>query len=81
VVRIVCFGGQTNGTIPQVTQILWPAVLSFISQRFGTYRGQKAEHQHWDSFGKYLWERLSGDNVPNVEEIAKGWEAKCPCWP
>ncbi len=81
VVRIVCFGGQKNGTLPRVTQVLWPDVLSFVNQRFQTYRTEKAEHQHWDSFGKYLWERLSGDNVPNVEEIARGWEAKCPCWP
>jgi hypothetical protein len=81
VVRIVCFGAQTNGAIPQVTQILWPDVLSFISQRFGTYRGQKAEHQHWDSFGAHLWDTLSGDVIPNVTSIVDGWKAKCPCWP
>ncbi len=81
VVRIVCFGGQTNGTLPHVTQILWPDVLSFISQRFGTYRAQKAEHQHWDSFGAYLWDCLSGDVVPSVAAIVDGWKAKCPCWP
>ncbi|HEV2522123.1 MAG TPA: hypothetical protein VGT24_07045 [Candidatus Acidoferrales bacterium] len=81
VVRIICFGGKPNGTLPKVTQILWPNVVSFINQRFQTYLGDKAEHQHWDSFGQYLWVRLSGNYVPTVDDIARGWEAKCPCWP
>ncbi len=81
VFRIVCFGSQTNGTLPRVTQVMWPDVLSFISQRFGTYQAQKAEHQHWDSFGAYLWDNLSRGVVPNVTAIVEGWKAKCPCWP
>jgi hypothetical protein len=80
VVRIVCFGAQRNGTLPRVTQILWPDVLSFFNQRFREYQAQKAEHQHWDSFGNYLWERLSEDVVPDVVDIVDGWKAKCPCW-
>ena len=80
-IRIVCFGAQTNGTLPRVTQVLWPDVLSFFNQRFRKYRAQKAEHQHWDSFGKYLWDRLSGDVVPDVTDIVEGWKAQCSCWP
>jgi hypothetical protein len=81
VIRIVCFGDKRNGTLLHVTQILWPDVLSFVSERFKTYSAEKAEHQHWDSFGAYLWDSLSGDAVPNVTVIVDGWKAKCPCWP
>ena len=80
-IRIVCFGSKTNGRLPRVTQVLWPVVPSFINRRFKTYLDQKAEHQHWDTFGKYLWDRLSGDVIPEVKDIVKGWEAQCNCWP
>jgi hypothetical protein len=71
-IRIVCFGSKTNGTLARVTQVLWPDVLSFINRRFETYLRLKAEHQHWDSFGKYLWDRLGGDVIPEVKDIVKG---------
>ena len=80
-IRIVCFGSKANGKLARATQVLWPDVLSFINRRFKTYLDHKAEHQHWDSFGKYLWDRLSGDVIPEVTDIVKGWEAQCPCWP
>jgi len=78
VFRIVCFGSHTNGTLPLVTQVMWLDVISFINQRFEIYRAEKAEHQHWDSFGIYLWDNLSGDVVPNFTAIVDGWKAKCP---
>jgi len=81
VIRMICFGSQSNGRLHAVTQILWPDALSFINQRFQTYKAEKADHQHWDAFGKYLWNRLSVDAVPAVTDLVKGWEGKCPCWP
>ena len=81
VVRIVCFGGLENSALPGVTQILWPDVLRFVSRRFRTYKLEKADHQHWDSFGRYLWEKLIEGEVPNVRDITDCWKARCPCWP
>lgn len=81
VVRIVCLGAKRNRTLAGVTQILWSDVILFINHRFQAHQAQKAEHQHWDSFGKYLWDKLSGDVVPSVTDILDGWKAKCPCWP
>jgi len=81
VFRIVCFGSRINKKLPRVTQVMWPDVLAFLNERFGTYKAEKAEHQHWDSFGAYLWDNLSGDVVPNVNAIVDGWKAKCRCWP
>jgi hypothetical protein len=75
-VRIVCFGSKMNGRLGGVTQILWCDALSFINQRFRTYRDQKVEHQHWDSFGQYLWERLTRDDVPGVEEMVRGCQVR-----
>ena len=83
VVRIICFGGKRNGTLREVTQVLWPDVISFMMTRFRTYEQEKADHQHWDSFGRYLWDRLISDRQPQptVEGVVTGWETKCPCWP
>lgn len=80
-VRVVCFGRKQNGSLPNVTQILWPHVLDFIHRRFVTYRDDKADHQHWDQFGKYLWEALARNGVPDVTQIVQGWKDQCCCWP
>lgn len=80
-VRVVCFGRVRNQKLRYVTQIIWPEVLSFMAGRFRVYRDEKADHQNWDSFGKYLWERLDGNALPSVVEIVDGWKARCPCWP
>lgn len=80
-VRIVCFGARTNQELPEVTQILWPDAISFIHRRFHQYRADKADHQHWDSFGRYLWGRLAGDGIPTIGDIVAGWKGRCPCRP
>ncbi len=81
IIRIVCFGSQPNGKLAHVTQVLWPDVLSFINRRFRTYIDKKAEHQHWDSFGQYLWGKLIGDVVPDITDIRDGWKTQSPRGP
>jgi hypothetical protein len=80
-VRIVCFGQSESEGLHDVTQILWPQAISFIADRFQTYVGEKADHNHWDSFGKFLWQKLSGGQLPSVEELADDWKKTCPCYP
>lgn len=81
VVRIVCFGQSKNNNLQNLTQILWPQVISFIGNRFQTYMGEKADHDQWDLFGKFLWKELSDGKLPSVDEIVKNWKKACPCWP
>lgn len=56
---LLCLGGCRNGAIahrfPNVPQILWGDILSFIYRRFAEYRTQKANHRQWDSSGRLLW--------------------------
>jgi hypothetical protein len=81
VVRIVCFGQTGNRGLQNVTQVLWPQVISFIGDRFRIYEGEKADHSHWDSFGQFLWNKLRDGNPPNVNQLIAAWKAACPCWP
>lgn len=81
VVRVLCFGKSENKRLHGVTQILWPQVVSFIGNRFRTYAIEKADHNHWDSFGKFLWRELSGDKQPSVEQLSEDWKRVCRCWP
>jgi hypothetical protein len=81
VVRILCFGQSINTKLDGVTQILWPDVISFIGNRFQGYAVEKSDHNHWDSFGKFLWSQLADGTVPTVDQLATNWKATCPCWP
>ncbi|MBI1955224.1 MAG: hypothetical protein HYS38_02410 [Acidobacteria bacterium] len=57
---LACFGESANSEIkkkfPQIPQILWDKVLTFIYNRFITYPNQKASHPQWDDAGKALWD-------------------------
>lgn len=59
-VVLMCFGNEASdevkGRCPDVPQILWPEVLSFIYQRFENYRREKVAHDQWDDNGKALWD-------------------------
>ena len=41
---------------PEVPQISWNEILSFIHLRFQSYRQQKSAHVQWDDCGKLLWD-------------------------
>lgn len=81
VLRIMCFGQSENGKLSDVTQILWPQVIAFIGSRFETYAVEKADHNHWDSFGKFLWNELSEGKLPSVDQLVADWKKTCPCYP
>jgi len=57
---LACFGVATNPEIaknfPDIQQILWDKVLTFIYNRFRKYRVQKASHGQWDEAGRALWD-------------------------
>ena len=68
---LVCFGDWQNKHLalkyPDVPQITWKHILSFVYERFREYRYQKASHPQWDQNGKNLWE--SAHNSSNLEDF------------
>lgn len=56
-IAFCCIGDQYNHDIglPNVLQITWDQVLSFIFRRFSNYRNRKYDHPQWDENGKLLW--------------------------
>lgn len=59
IVSHVCIGREVDPEIsealPEVPQITWEQAIGFIYDRFGQYRGPKADHSQWDSYGRFLW--------------------------
>jgi hypothetical protein len=81
IIRMVCFGNEKDQSLRDVTQILWPGVILFIGSRFHQYEADKADHDHWDRFGKFLWDSLKNGQTPTFTELVDGWHRKCQCWP
>jgi len=58
-ISLLCVGDQQNRDIeteyPDVPQITWDLILSFIYTRFRAYRRQKSAHPQWDECGQLLW--------------------------
>lgn len=68
-ISLMCLGREHNPDIadryPQVPQILWPEILTFIYRRFKEYRHQKVSHPQWDEQGHALWnesQRIRDEN-------------------
>lgn len=59
VVSLCCLGRTENdgfrAKFPQMPQLIWDDVLSFIHKRFRLYEEQKCSHEHWDETGHILW--------------------------
>ena len=59
---LACFGETANSDIgknfPDIPQILWDKVMTFIYNRFRKYPDQKASHGQWDEAGRDLWDRV-----------------------
>lgn len=57
---LACFGETANPYIgknfPDIPQILWDKVLTFVYNRFREYQDQKASHGQWDGAGRDLWD-------------------------
>ena len=56
---LFCVGNQINRDLqrkyPNVPQITWDNILSFIYNRFEKYKDPKSAHTQWDSTGQQLW--------------------------
>lgn len=58
-VSVLCLGDEDNPDLarqmPELIQVNWTRVLSFMYRRFERYRNRKAEHDQWDGIGHLLW--------------------------
>ncbi len=65
-ISLICIGERTNDILkqqyPQVKQITWPEVFSFMFERFKAYPQQKSSHPQWDKNGKALWNACKVSN-------------------
>ena len=56
---LCCLGNRESGHIasgrPDVPQIVWGHVATFIYRRFDTHFETKRSHPQWDGFGQHLW--------------------------
>jgi len=80
-VRLFAIGADKNNLIPEmVVQLTWDELLEFIHCRFSEYRRQKAQHEQWDSDGKWLYERSTGlsrdEFVSTVQEAMDKFVSK-----
>jgi len=70
-VRFLALGEQVNEDLreshPDALQITWYQVLTFIYQRFQSYRGLKWDHPQWDRAGRFLWEAAA--QLHDVQEF------------
>jgi hypothetical protein len=56
-VRLFAIGSKRNDNLlPKIVQLIWDEILEFIYNRMTTYREHKAQHDKWDSVGKYLYQ-------------------------
>lgn len=65
---LMCFGRHRNVEIaeryPEVQQVLWGDVLTFIHRRFWGYRREKQSHGQWDADAKNLWDVVKRHRDP-----------------
>lgn len=70
-IRLVAVGAlqcaDLSTRFPEVTQLVWPEILTFIWGRFYTYRRQKAQADQWDEQGRQL--KSMADSINNPEEF------------
>jgi hypothetical protein len=62
---------------PRLQQLLFEDILSFIYQRFRTFRDQKREHQHWDEMGDFLYRAAQRPrDAFNLDNLEVSWGAE-----
>ncbi len=59
-ITLLCLGQTVNPEIenkyPQILQVTWDRVFSFIFRRFHDYSNQKSSHGQWEANGLALWD-------------------------
>lgn len=73
-IRLVAIGRDRSDDLainyPEVSQLLWPSMLSFIWQRFHRYRQQKTQVDQWNGTGKIL-KRLADGHRHSMENFVE----------
>jgi hypothetical protein len=73
-IRLVAIGRNQDAELatkfPEVSQLLWSDMLSFIWQRFDRYRQQKTQVDQWDGEGRKL-KRLTDEHHRSCEEFIR----------
>jgi hypothetical protein len=70
-ISLVCIGESYNNRVqkdkPDIPQILWEQVKTFIYERFWQYKEEKVSHPQWDSDGQRLWNHA--DSCDTVDQF------------
>lgn len=70
---LCCLGNRESGHIasgrPDVPQIVWGHVATFIYRRFDTHFETKRSHPQWDRFGQHLWRLRESSGSPELFRV------------
>lgn len=71
-VRLFALGKRTNPELsPEVVQLTWEEILTFIYARFRRYLRVKAQHGQWPHYGQQLYENVGG--CPSAKEFVAAY--------
>lgn len=71
-IRLIAVGRERSSSLksfyPNVQQILFSEIASFVFERFDEYSLQKVSHPQWDGLGKMLW-NIFGQSESKMEFV------------
>lgn len=71
-IRLVAVGRDQSEDLardyPEVRQLVWPAMLAFIWQRFDRYRHQKTQVDQWDAEGRKI-KQLADEHCRSIDDF------------
>jgi hypothetical protein len=71
--QLIAVGKSTDAALqkahPHLLQITLEKMLTFMYQRFRSYRSQKKDHSQWDDSGQALW--TESEHCKKVEEFVE----------
>ena len=74
-ISILCIGKSESPllskTKPDVPQLTWSSVLSFIYKRFIDHENSKRPHPQWNPVGQYLWDTTIQHKYSGVESFTE----------
>lgn len=73
-IRLVAVGRERNDELteafPDVTQLIWSEMLTFVWCRLGRYRRQKSQVDQWDDQGKKI-KQLADEHSRSLEDFVE----------
>ena len=77
-IRICAFAESISPELRQggVHFIGWRHVLRFVHQRFRGNKQFKADHEMWDEYGQYLWNKLNDHDPCEPADLFDGWDER-----